>query len=338
MIIVTGATGLIGTYLVDQLIKDGVDVLATGRNKLGEAYYKKQHVPFVQLDITKEKDFDDLPKEGIKAVVHLASLIPGNVREADYDPRNYINVIVIGTLNILEFCRRNNIKKIIYTSSHSDASNLWKFGKPIDESAQRNFKYTGDHAMYIISKVAGVDCIEHYSQEYGLQGIIFRLPPVYGYGPHIEFYLDGKPLKTGFQIFIENAIAGTPIEIWGDPKKGRDIIYVKDVVSATIAAIDSGTAKGLYNIASGKLLSLEEEVKAIIKTFSPKESPSTIIYRPDKANSLEPFLYNIDKAKRDLVWSPKYSYEEMLVDYKKEMGSGRFKFLLEKRKEMMHSR
>ena len=65
---------------------------------------------------------------------------------------------------------------------------------------------------------------------------------------------------------------------------------------------------------------------------------SKIIYRPDKANSIEPFLYDISKAKRELGWSPKYSFEEMLVDYKKEMESGRFKFLLEKRRRMMHQK
>ena len=83
------------------------------------------------------------------------------------------------------------------------------------------------------------------------------------------------------------------------------------------------------------ILQDEEEAEEIVKAFSTITHPCKIIYRPDKPNSIEPFLYDISKAKRDLGWYPKYSFAEMLVDYKKEMESGRFDFLLEKRRRMM---
>ena len=335
MVIVFGAGGFVGAYLVAQLVTEGFDVLATDISKLGQAYYKEQRIPFIRLDITRGEDFDKLPKEGVASVVSLACLQPANVSEEEYNPMNYIKVNVVGTLNILEFCRKNGIRKLIYTSSHREVEGLWEFGKPIHENAVRAIKYNGEYAMFSISESAAADCVEYYSQEYGMQGIIFRLPPVYGYGPHTEIFKEGKPIKTGFKIFVENAVAGKPLEVWGDCKKGRDIIYVQDVVSAIILALKSKDAIGLYNIASGRLLSLEEEVEGIVKVFSPKEQPSKIIYRPDKSNSLKPFLYDITKAKRDLGWSPRYSYEEWLVDYKREMESGRFRFLLEKRRQMM---
>lgn len=337
-VVIFGAAGFVGTYLVDQLATHGFDVLATDVSQFGGAYYQERKIPFIRLDITKEEEFSKLPREGANCVVDLACLQPANVSKEEYNPINYIKVNVVGTLNILEFCRKTKIPKIIYASSHQNVRGLWELGKPIREDADRAIKYTGEYAMYSISQSAAEDCIEHYRQEYGMQGIIFRLPPVYGYGPHTEIFKDGKPIKTGFKIFIENAIAGKPIEVWGDCEKRRDIIYVKDVVSAIILALKSKDAIGLYNIASGRLLSLEEEVEGIVKVFSPKEQPSKIIYRPDKSNSLKPFLYDITKAKRDLGWSPRYSYEEWLVDYKKEMESGRFKFLLEKRRQMMQRR
>lgn len=335
MVVVFGAGGFIGTYLVAQLITDGFDVLATDISKLGEAYYKEQRIPFIRLDITRGEDFDKLPKEGVTSVVNLACLQPANVSEEKYNPMNYIKVNVVGTLNILEFCRKTGIHKVIYASSHRNVAGLWESGKPIHENAVRAIKYNGEYAMFSISESAAADCVEYYSQEYGIQGIIFRLPPVYGYGPHLEIYKNGKPIKTGFEIFVGNAVAGKPLEVWGDPKKGRDIIYVKDVVSAIILALKSKDAIGLYNIASGRLLSLEEEAEGIARVFSPRDCPGKITYRPDKPNSIEAFLYDITKAKRDLGWSPKYFYEEWLEDYKKEMESGRFKFLLEKRRQMM---
>ncbi|WP_374032739.1 NAD-dependent epimerase/dehydratase family protein [Bdellovibrio bacteriovorus] len=68
--------------------------------------------------------------------------------------------------------------------------------------------------MFSISESAAQDCVYHYNAQYGLNGVIFRLPPVYGYGPHTEIFKDGKPTKTGFQIFIDNAKACKPIELW----------------------------------------------------------------------------------------------------------------------------
>jgi UDP-glucose 4-epimerase len=335
MVIVFGAAGFVGTYLVAELVSQGFSVLAVDLCELGQAYYNERKIPFMRLDITKEEEFNKLPGKGVACVVNLACLQPANVKEEEYNPADYIKVNVLGTLNILEFCRKTGVRRIIYAISHRSVQGLWEQGKVISEDDTKAIKYTGNFSMYSISESTAADCVEHYRQQYGMQGIIFRLPPVYGYGPHMEGFKDGKPYKTGFQVFIENAVAGKPIEVWGDCEKGRDIIYVKDVVSVIILATKRKTALGLYNIASGKLLSLREEVEEIVKAFSPITHRSKIIYRPDKPNSIEPFLYDISKAKRDLGWYPKYSFAEMLVDYKKEMESGKFNFLVEKRKRMM---
>jgi UDP-glucose 4-epimerase len=157
---------------------------------------------------------------------------------------------------------------------------------------------------------------------------------VYGYGPHTEIFWQGKPIKTGFQIFIENAMAGKTIELWGDPDIGRDIVYVKDVASAFLSALKSKKAAGLYNITSGKSITLREEAASIIKVFSGEKGTPEIKYQPDKHNSIEPFLYDISKAKNDFGWVPLYTFEDMLVDYKREMESGRFSFLKEKRRQL----
>ena len=135
MIIVFGAAGFIGTYLVDQLVKEGFDVLATDISELGESYYKKQGVPFIRLDITREKGFDKTTSSRVSAVINLACLQPANVSKEEYSPTKYIETNVIGTLNILEFCRKTNIHKVIYISSHRAVEGLWESGKPIREES-----------------------------------------------------------------------------------------------------------------------------------------------------------------------------------------------------------
>jgi len=332
MIIITGATGFIGTYLVDELVRQGFDVLATGRNKAAESYYKKMGIPFMRLDVTDEDNFNKLPQENVDAIVHLAALLPANVRE--YNPRDYINITVMGTINVLEYCIKNNVKKVISTTSYADVQNLWEKDKPIKEAASRDFKFIGDHAMYVISKNASADIITHYSQQYGMHGIVFRLPPVYGYGPHSEIYVNGKYYKSGFQVFLEKAMKGEDIEIWGNSQVTRDVVYVKDVVSAFALALKSDKAQGLYNISSGIPLSLDEQVKVTIKVFSPMNKKSKRIYRPDKKNNSTSYIFDISKAKKDFGYEPNFiPFEKMLVDYKKEMESKRFSFLVESRRK-----
>jgi len=336
MIIVTGATGFIGFYLVNQLVKDGFDILAIDKGGVEEAgYFKKKNIPFIQMDITKEADFGKLPSEGIDAIVNLACMQPANMRDENYDPREYINVNVLGVINLLEFCLKNNINRLIHTISHRNVQKLWELGEVIDESSPRAIKYTGKFSMYSISESAAEDIIKHYTQEFGMKGILLRLPPVYGYGHHENMYKDGKVCKTGLGVFMEKAITGSPIEVWGDYENGRDIIYVKDVVSAIVKSLKNDQAVGLYNSASGRKLSLKEEVETIVKVFSSGKNPSKIIYRSDLPNSIEPFVYDIGKAKTDLGWEPEYSFEEMIVDYKKEMESGSLEFLLDRKARML---
>jgi len=338
LIIVFGAAGFIGTYLIDRLINENYSVAAADLDESGILYYQKQGIPFYNIDITDKASFDKLPIEGIEAVINLACVQPANVSKEKYDPVDYIKVNVVGTLNILDFCLKNNVNKIIYTCSHRNTQGLWKEkeGTAIKETDGRSIKHTGDYAMFSISESAAADCVEHYSKVYGIHGIVFRLPPVYGYGPHTEIYKDGKPLITGFQIFVNNAKQGKPLEIWGDYNKGRDIIYVKDVVSAFVLALKKNNVSGIYNISSGRLSTLKEEAECIAREFWPQGSEPQLIYKPDKPNGIESYFYDISKAKRDLDWEPKYSFSDMIADYKKELETERFCYLVEKRRQMIH--
>ena len=336
MIVVFGAAGFIGTYFIDQLVNDGFEVLAVDKCKIGEDYYSDKGVPFINCDITVDKDINKLPQKKIEAVVNLACMQPANMREGAYKSADFFKVNVIGTLNVLEYCKKNGIPKIIYMCSHRNTQGLWlNTERPISENDGISIKYTGEYSMFSISETSASDSVLHYSQQFGLQGIILRIPPVYGYGPHTEIFKEGKPIATGLKIFIEKAIAGTPLEVWGNPQNGRDIIYVKDVVSAMILAIGNNIAKGIYNISSGKILTLEEQARIVAKIFTPDDIVPEIKYVPEKDNSIESYVYDISKAKRELNWAPQYSFEQMIVDYKKEMELGRFEFLVEKRRQML---
>lgn len=327
MIIVIGASGFIGRYTVDQLLADGKKVLATSTRESQRAIFEAIGVEFTTLDITNEADFEKLPVRDVEGVLLLGGLLPANA-QADLDKNenaaDYFRVNVIGTINVLEYCRKNGIRKVIGCSSYSDVAGAWKKGYAIKETEPRDFHYTGDHAVYVISKNAANDVMEYYNQQHGMQCAWFRFPPVYGVGPHGTIYVNGKPYKSGIQTFIEKAQAGEDIELWGDPHITRDIVYVKDVAKAFSMALDSDKTYGLYNMTSGTELDLEEQAKAVIEVFGDPEK-SHIVYRPDKPNNTPSFLFDMSKAKEDFGFVPQYtSYLDMMRDYKTELESGKW--------------
>lgn len=336
MVIVLGATGFIGVYTVDKLLEEGYEVVATGRNKVVADYYKNKGVNFINLDLSVESDFDKLPKENVDGVILLAGLLPANAPvdiDKNENAADYIKINTIGTINVLEYCRKNNIKKVISTTSYADVFNSWEKDVALTEDEPRNFNYTGDHAVYVISKNASLDIMEYYNEQHGLQCAAFRLPPVYGVGPHSEIYVNGKYYKTGIQTFIERAEKGEDIEIWGDPSISRDIIYVKDVAIAFIKALNSDKTKGLYNMTCGVPLTLENQIKTVIEVFS-NGKKSKLVYRPDLKNNTPSYLFSMEKAKNDFDFEPEYKdYRKIMIDYKNELESHRLDFLINSRRK-----
>ena len=336
MIVIFGATGFIGLYTAETFIKKGYKVVGLGRNKYTGELLKKMGAEFVEFDITNADSYSILPTHGVEAVISLAGLLPANAKvnvDEDENAAEYFSVNVIGTINILEYCRKNGIKKVIGNSSYADVSGVWGKRYPITEDEPRNFSFTGDHAAYVISRNAACDMMEYYNQQHGLQCSWFRFPPVYGVGPHGTIYVNGTAKKSGYVTFIDNAIEGKDIEIWGDEHLKRDIIYVKDVADAYVKAVESKKTYGLYNMTGHVQIDLQEQAETIIEVFCGNKK-SKIIYCPEKKNSTPPFLYSMDKAKRDFDFEPKYdTFKKMMVDYKQELESGRWKILVESRKK-----
>lgn len=331
-ILVFGAGGFIGTYLVDRLLESGYEVVASDNNDICSEYYDSIGVDYVKLDITSQEEFRKVSNRQYSAIVNLAAMQPANVSEKNYSSVDYIRINVLGTLNILNFCIQNGVKRFVSATSHRNTQGLWYQKKPIREEDGRSLKYSGQYSMFSISESAAQDCILHYTEEYGLRGIILRLPPVYGYGPHTEIFMDGKPIKTGFRIFIDNAKEHKPLQLWGNADIGRDVVYVKDVVAAFLQAIRKTDVCGIFNIASGYKLSIREEAKIIADVFWEGNSDPVFIDLPEKENNIEEFVYDISKAKEELEWTPLYSFKDMLLDTIEEQKKDKYHYLIEKRK------
>ena len=190
----------------------------------------------------------------------------------------------------------------------------------------RKFSFKGDHALYVISKNTAVDMIEHYHQEYGIKSFIFRCPTIYAYTPNQYFYVDGIKKVLAYRHLMNKALAGETIELWGDPTKAKDIVYVKDFCQMLCKAITVDRESGFYNVGTGHAVTLEEQIKGIIEVFCKENKKSEILLCPNKPNSRE-FIMDITNAREELGYKPKYDYISYLKDFKKEMEINRFKEL-----------
>ena len=331
-IVMFGASGMIGMYLVDELLSHGHSVIAAGRNMQAGVYFKQRGVPYVQVDVSKAADFHVLPKKNIDVVIHLAAIMPATMKGSF--PHKYFEINTLGTLNVLEYCKNCGVKQIIYTQSHSDMGGYWGKRGLIDPYSPYAIRYGDDHTVYIISKIAALELIKHYHVTAHLGYAVFRCPNIYSYHPNAYFYVNGKAQHVGYRWLIERARRSLPIEIWGKCNTKKDIVYVKDLTQMIRRAIEQRIDSGIYNVSTGKGTSLEEQILGIVQVFSPKNKPSKVIYRPEKNVNLNNHRYSIANARKDLGYQPKYSYKDMLIDMKREMQGARFDFLKKKGKTL----
>lgn len=322
-VIIFGATGTLGTHIAIHLHQQGYCVYAVGHRKSDNGFFSDYNIPYYSIDIADAEQFNQLPQSEIDTVLHFAGALPASME--GYTPYKYIDSIVKGTLNVLEYTHKCSATKIIFPQSLFDISYLFGSKTPILPDAIRKAPISGDHTIYVIAKMAAVDLIEHYYHLYGIKRFILRLPRIYMFHPNPFTYTDGVKCMISDRYLIEQAIQGKTIEIWGDPQRLLETICVKDFLQIVERCVISPLDGGIYNVGSGGS-TLEERVRGIVKVFSPKDQPSPIIYCPNKKSSQQ-FVLDIHKTMDELGYTPQYNWEQYLLDFKKDMEAQPFRKL-----------
>lgn len=321
-IMVFGATGTVGAYTCLYLVEHGYNVVAVGHRKSDNGFFHDYGMKYISVDISNPFDFENLPCENIYAVINLAGLLPARMK--GYQPQKYIDINITGCLNIWNYCAKVGVSKVIYSQSISDVAYLCGDNKPISSDAESKFPLDNDHTVYSISKNAATSLLEHFATHYNFYYYVLRFPNIYLYHPNPMYYVDGEEKWQGYRLMIHKAILGEPIQIWGDPSKVRDIVYVKDCTQIIERCIGVENApSGKYNVGTGIGVSLEDQVKGIVEIFSPKNNPSPITYEPNMPDASE-YIFDISKTQRELGYMPQYEYKEYLKDFKKEKEAQRF--------------
>lgn len=247
-ILVTGATGLIGSNLVDRLLAEGAKVIVMGRTrtKITDAfmhYLFNANFSYEVANISKGIPASIGP---LDYIFHAASSISGV--EIKSKPVDVINANIIGTQKCLEFLKRqkeqgNGSGKMIIFSSATVYGNNHTLCKSVSESETTltDALYSGSIA-YSESKRMVEVLATSYHMQYGIESIIARIGYVYG-------YTKNKP-NTAFYEFIDKAINGQDIIVNTSSSAKRDNIFVDDAVNGLLAISTMGISGETYNISS----------------------------------------------------------------------------------------
>lgn len=314
-VLVVGASGSLGRGVVRHL-KAKHDVVAT----YSKNSFEESGVNVEQVDIRVPENLERLERD-FEVVVLIAGAMPATMQ--GYNPAAYINTNISGTLNVLEFCRKKNIRKIIYVMTFSDVSHKFFNGVPIESDEERGLTLTGDHAVYSISKVAACDLIEHYHQEHGFQTIIFRIPTVYCADNNFDYYVDGVNRTKAYIKMIKSIVSNQKVELWGDPNHSKDMPYIKDFARLIELGIEHKDAQGMFNAGTGRPVSLKHLVETMISVFSPNDTVQ-VIPRPEMPSQPN-FTFDMRKTEDVFGFVPEWSLREMLEDILNTVGSEAFR-------------
>ncbi len=283
--IVTGGAGFIGSHLVEMLLTDSknevivIDNLSSGNIKNISDF--KNRIQFIHADLTNPNSIwtDVIHKSD--TVFHLAAL--ADIVPSVQNPEAYFRSNVDGTFNLLQICKERAIRKFIYTAS----SSCYGISKelPTSEGSTISPEYP-----YALTKRLGEELVLHYSKLYKIPAASLRLFNVYG--PRAR---TSGSYGAMFGVFLAQKLAGKPFTIVGSGEQTRDFIYVTDVARAFIHAATLTEANGVYNIGSGKPVSVNQIVEML-------EGP--VVYIPKRPGEPDSTHADITKAKAELKWQP----------------------------------
>ena len=327
-IVVFGATGGIGAYTILHLLDTNkFELVAVGHRKSDNGFFESLGIPYYSVDVADYKTFESLPKEDVFAVVNMAGVLPA----VKYDPHLFVSSFTMGQLNVLEYMREVGCKKIIFAQTPADLWYLQNTSEPMPADARRSFPPSTDHSIYTIAKNAAIDITEYYKNTFGIQWIALRFFNVYLFNPNPFFHVDGIKRWISFRLIIEKARKGDDIEVWGDPKRSKEMVYVKDVSRLIEQCIDNNTACGVYNVGSRHQVTLEEQIDGIIEVFTESKKSNKVLC-PDKPDALFNHL-DISKTISELGYNPQFEYVDWLKDFKEEEEKNRFERLWGRRED-----
>ena len=288
--LVTGGSGFIGSHLVDKLMDKGVEVRVF--DMVMPDF--RRDIEFYQGSLL---DFNALRMalNGIDVVFHLGAV--ADVKDVFQEPLYSEAINVRGTINVLEAVRLNGaIKRVIYGST------IWVYSDTHEQVVDEDTPLNSPSHLYTATKMAGEYYCKAYNKLYAIDVTILR----YGipYGPRAR---DGAVIP----IFIKKALRCDLLTIAGDGSQFRRFVYVEALAEGKALALKSIAKNKVYNLDGNEKIS----IKRIAKTIQRILGDLKIEYIPARPNDFSGKEVMSIRAKEELGWIPKTSFEDGLRKY-----------------------
>ena len=278
-IIVTGGAGFIGTNLCKKLLELGHEVTSIDNYTTGKKENHIEGVKYLKYDIRHTYDYNWVYSKRPDVIFHMAAI--ARIQPSFEDPKNYFTTNANGTLNIVDYCAKNNVP-LIYVGSSSHHSGKYK-------------------NPYTFSKDIGEEIIKLYWEHFNLKSTIVRFYNVYG-----PYQLTEGGYTTLIGRWLNNIEKGIECEIYGDGEQRRDFTHVDDIVDALIRIQKQQAYRFIFELGRGKNHSVNEVAKML--NINPT-------YKPAKPGEARDTLNTDTSAKSLLGWEPKIELENYLASY-----------------------
>jgi UDP-glucose 4-epimerase len=292
-ILVTGAAGFVASYVADAYAEASHEVVILDDLSRGAQKNVNPNCGFYHCDIRDREAIEKIFLAEKPAVVnhHAAQM---DVRRGVREPLFDAQVNILGSLNLIEAALAHGTKRFIYIASAGAG-----YGEPKQMPVPEDYPIN-PITPYGISK----HTVEHYlftfNFLYGLEYVVLRYGNVYG--PR-----QSSQGEAGvFAIFSEQMLAGVQPVIYGDGNKVRDYVYISDVATANIAALERGSNE-IFNISTGVETTDLEVFRLVRKLLGKKVEPK---YVPRRPGEIDKICLDISKAARLLRWVPEVSLED----------------------------
>lgn len=290
-VLVTGGAGFIGSHIVDRAVELGYRTVIIDNLSTGKREHINPQARFYQEDIRSAELKRILEHERPDVVIHHAAQI--DVQHSIADPGEDAAINISGTVNLLEACVKAGVRKFIYASSAA------VYGQPIA------LPVTEEHpkqpiSFYGVSKFVPEYYIQTFASLYGMEYTILRYANVYG------IRQDPKGEGGVISIFLDRALRGETLRIFGDGSQTRDFIYVGDIAEANMQAIHHGSGR-IVNIGTSSAISLVDLVRTF-ETVTGKEQ--TVSFEDARPGDIQHSSLDNRMAVEHMNWLPQVNLSE----------------------------
>jgi len=296
--LVTGGAGFIGSHLTDALVENGcrvtvMDNLSTGH--CSNIEHLGDRIDFVHGDI-RDVELLDRVIEGCEVVFHQAAVV--SVTQSVEDPPHSCEVNDLGTVRVLDACRRAGVRRVVMASSSAVYGDDPRLPKTEDMAPM-------PLSPYAVQKLTGEFYASVFGQLYGLETVCLRYFNVFG--PRQD---PSSPYSGVISIFMTKAAAGQAPTIYGDGGQTRDFVYVKDVVRANLAAAGRAEAAGrVFNVGRGESIRIRE-LWNLVGEIAGTDLPP--VFGPPRQGDIRDSVSDIGAIRRELAFEPEVGLRQGL--------------------------